>query len=86
MLVPSELENHPSLLLLFQAKDATASLLKAKYGEFSVMLQLPHGFGVSLIDDRPQELLYLSTRGIKLAVHAKPTALSATFEVEHFQV
>jgi hypothetical protein len=39
---------------------------KAIFKESVFDIRLPAGLGISLIDDTPRELLYLSARGIRL--------------------
>ncbi len=44
----------------------TGKQRKPSFKESTLDIRLPAGFGVSLIDDTPRELLYLSARGIRL--------------------
>ena len=41
---------------------------------------------MSLIDDHPQELLYVSAQGIKLSLSLRKTTQTLSLEVGHYQI
>ena len=79
--------SYPLQLLSNKASTHAATDVQAlRFSETIIDLRLPTGLGLSFIDDRPQELIFVSARGIRLSVSMKETLQTASLEVEHFQV
>ena len=69
--------------------DLRASKHKLGRGGFAnihVKLHLPNGFGVSIVDDTPQELVYFFSRGIKVSLKSNQQKQTLAAEIAHFQV
>ena len=69
-----------------ELRTAKHKLGRGGFANIYVKLHLPNGFGVSIVDNTPQELVYFFSRGIKVSLKSNRQKQMLAAEIAHFQV